>query len=133
MRIISIVPSSRKGRAPRKGKGKRMQKAKHCSVCLTKKWTTSKMWNCCMREKIEGWRRVWGWVHCPQVSIIHACVLVVTRRAGVQRQGGRGCAQCNLVEDREVCAAINTAVQAQMELEGQEPPAHLTRVEPKKM
>ena len=86
-----------------------------------------------MREKVEGRRWVWGWVHCPQVRIIHACVLVVTRRAGVQRQGGRGCAQCNLVEDWEVYAAINIAVQAQMELEGQEPPAHLTRVEPKKM
>jgi hypothetical protein len=53
--------SSCKGRAPKKGKGKRMQKAKRCSVCLTKEWTTSKMCRCCTREEMERWRRFWAW------------------------------------------------------------------------
>ena len=67
--------SSWKGRAPRKGKGNRLQKAKRFLVRLTKEWMTSKMCSCCMREEMERWRRVWGLVHCSQVSIIRACVL----------------------------------------------------------
>jgi len=53
--------SSWKGRAPRKGKGKRMQKAKRCPVCLTKEWMTPKICSCCTRKEMKRWRRVWAW------------------------------------------------------------------------
>jgi hypothetical protein len=60
-----------------------MQKAKRFSVCLTKERMTSKMCSCCMRNEAERWYRFWGLMPCPQVSIIHACVLMVARSAGV--------------------------------------------------
>jgi hypothetical protein len=41
------------------------------------------MCSCCMRNEAERWYRFWGLMPCPQVSIIHACVLMVARSAGV--------------------------------------------------
>ena len=72
-------------------------------------------------------------VHCPQVSILHACALVAAGSAGVLRQGGRGCAQGNLAGDRDVKAAISIAVRAPMEREGQELPAYVAQAKSKKM
>ena len=77
--------SSWKGRAPRKGKGNRLQKAKRFLVRLTREWMTSKTCSCCVREEVERWRRIWGLVHCPQVSILHACALGAAGSAGVLR------------------------------------------------
>jgi hypothetical protein len=60
-----------------------------------------------MREEAVRWRRLWGLVRCPQMSMTRACVLVVA-----------GNAQSGLVGHWGVNAALNSAVHAPTEAPG---------------